>query len=207
MISELLFALSRLADPRASYVRQSGHTNTGWTRYTLSLPSNFDHHSPLPDPDIPPLTSPNLPAYYNTASPSPSLSPPSDSSIPSNTPNPISSLPSVTLRKTHTNITIHLNGLKRTKGGVGSEQFDARQKSLKDFFSGGGGRGDVDETPAKVMDLPDLPGVDPNDTSTNEGRTAASSSSSPEYASSDGKRGIRVKSPPSPSPTKKGKLT
>jgi len=85
MISELLFALAKLQDPRAPCkhclghvhgvpklrlcfpsffldARQSGHTNTGWTRLSLSFPSS--HLPSLPAPSLPPLTSPSLPPYY-----------------------------------------------------------------------------------------------------------------------------------------------
>lgn len=33
----------------------------------------------------------------------------------------------------------HLNGLKRTRGGVGSSAHDEKQRGLKEFFGGGGG--------------------------------------------------------------------
>lgn len=197
MISELLFALSRLADPRAQYVRQSGHTNTGWTRLVLSFPSNFlGNANALPDPILPGLTSPELPPVYNAAT----------GSKPDN---PVSSLPKITIRKTHINVVTHLEGLKRTKGGVGSEGFDARQKSLRDFFAGGGspaasaGGGDEDgedaagEVKVKATPrVPDPPVVDLTEDDDGVGRTSSKTSNG------DSKRGIRIKSPVSPSPKK-----
>jgi hypothetical protein len=109
-------------------------------------------------------------------------------------------LPSIGLRQTHTNITTHLNGLKRTKGGVGSEGFDARQKSLKDFFGGGSAPAADDEASgpmaggsATPVDLTKSDGEDDEDKSMKTNGEAQ-------------KRGIRLKSPPSPSP-KKGRLT
>lgn len=185
MISELLFALSKLQDPSAPYTRQSGHTNTGWTRMTLSFPSNFNESSTLPSPTIPPLMSSDLPSTYEPASPTSS----------SSSQNPVGSLPPITIRKTHTNHTHHLEGLKRTKGGVGSEQFDARQKSLRDFFSGGstseGSEVDMTDTPTIVKPIPKGSIVD---------------LTKDDELNGDGKRSVRIKSPVSPSP-KKGKLT
>ncbi|CAD6582752.1 MAG: hypothetical protein CYPHOPRED_002114 [Cyphobasidiales sp. Tagirdzhanova-0007] len=198
MLSEMLFALSRLADPRAPYARQSGHTNTGWTRLVLSLPPHAA--SSLPEPLIPPLTSPDLPPPLPL------------NDLFTSTSTSTTTLPRPSLRTTHTNITTHLSGLKRTKGGVGSEAFDARQKSLRDFFSGAGvGEADGDEEGTPVHSL---------GSSSSPSSSAAAARKVPdlpvgdmvadevdERGGTESKRGIRVKSPPSPSPTKKSKLT
>ncbi|CAK7565144.1 MAG: hypothetical protein SEPTF4163_003053 [Sporothrix epigloea] len=42
---------------------------------------------------------------------------------------------SVGLRVVSVNCTEHLNGLKKTRGGIGSQQFDPKQKTMDAFFS------------------------------------------------------------------------
>lgn len=110
-------------------MRQSGHTNTGWTRFSLRLDSSVDI-STLSDPTLPPLISQELPAAYT-----PSLSSGKNNSI----------VGHVIVSKTHGNMTTHLNGLKRTKGGVGSSGFDSKQRGLSDFFAGGGSCAPADD--------------------------------------------------------------
>lgn len=229
MISELLFALSRLQDPRAAYTRQSGHTNTGWTRMRLTFPPTFKHNSAsssdseaLPAPDLPRLSSASLPPYYREpASPSSSFS--SAESIDGRFSPSAPTLPKITIRQTHTNHTVHLNGLKRTKGGIGSEKFDERQSSLKNFFSGAAsGASSASDAGASPMDggtarTPGVPGLPIDLTADDKGNASSRSSpAAPKTANashhgdndSEGvtKRGIRIASPPSPSP-KKGRLT
>lgn len=116
----------------------------------------------------------------------------------------------MTVKQTHANVTTHLDGLKRTKGGVGSEQFDARQKSLRDFFSGasssdtsntnndekdtaskGNGTNGTPRTSSKPVPDPrpiDLTGDDKDDVMKTNGEHQ--------------RRGVRLTSPPSPSPKK-----
>lgn len=216
MISELLFALSRLQDPKApcqlpvlflsnvnipsADTRQSGHTNTGWTRFTLSLPAGFDAEE-LPHVVFPSLTSPDLPAPYSTAAASST----SASSL------PIDSFPRVTLRQSHANHIEHLKGLRRTKGGIASEGYDARQKSLKEFFSGGGTTSTSDDSPDTAETAKDegngwnvklgngngkTPMIDLTDEDGNTQQEDAVHR----------KNRARVLTPPSPSP-KKGRLT
>lgn len=156
--------------------RQSGHTNTGWTRLSLTLPNTFNRAS-LPSPSLPSLTHPELPSYYTPSSSSASSSSNSSSKSPSKT----QSLPKITLRQTHSNTTSHLTGLKRTKGGISREGFDERQKSLKDFFSGGGGGGGS-STAVESTPVPEAP--------------------KEEEGVNGPKRGISMKSPQSPSPKK-----
>lgn len=122
-------------------------------------------------------------------------------------------LPQVTIKQTHANVTTHLDGLKRTKGGVGSEQFDARQKSLRDFFSGasstdtnGHENGKKDEmekekgsngTPRTAKAVPDPRPID------------LTSDDKDDIMKTNGehqRRGVRLTSPTSPSP-KKSRLT
>lgn len=164
---------------------------TGWTRFVLSLPPNF--HSPsssLPDPPLPDILAAHLPAHYHEVL----------------GPHP---LPQVTIKQTHANVTTHLDGLKRTKGGVGSEQYDARQKSLRDFFSGASssdssatesGKEEAAEstngtngTPRSSKPVPDprpidLTGDDKDDVMKTNGEHQ--------------RRGVRLTSPTSPSPKK-----
>lgn len=114
----------------------------------------------------------------------------------------------MTIKQTHANVTTHLEGLKRTKGGVGSEQYDARQKSLRDFFSGAStsdaaatettkneeqensGSNGTPKSSKSVPDLRpiDLTGDDKDDVMKTNGEQQ--------------RRGVRLTSPPSPSPKK-----
>jgi hypothetical protein len=43
-------------------------------------------------------------------------------------------LPSV--RILCTNVTTHLDGVHRQKGGIGSQGYDSKQRGIRDFFSG-----------------------------------------------------------------------
>lgn len=163
---------------------------TGWTRFVLTLPPNFHTPtSPLPDPPLPDIFAPELPPHYHEVlAPQP--------------------LPQVTIKQTHANVTTHLDGLKRTKGGVGSEQYDARQKSLRDFFSGAStsdsvaaddakkateGNNGTNGTPKSSKPVPDprpidLTGDDKDDVMKTNGEQQ--------------RRGVRLTSPTSPSPKK-----
>ena len=146
----------------------------------------------------------------------------------------IPSLPKISIRQTHTNITTHLDGLKRTKGGVGSQSYDARQKNLKQFFSGNGnGNGtgassssasasaasttttpSVNKKSGKGGETVDLTGSDTEqEEEAEEGQDKDTDGLEDAYDTAIkktngeiNKRGIRVHSPLSPSP-KKGRLT
>lgn len=121
-------------------------------------------------------------------------------------------LPQVTIKQTHANVTTHLDGLKRTKGGVGSEGFDARQKSLRDFFSGAstsestpengkkdeGAKGASNGTPAPSKAVPDPRPID----LTGDDKDDDIMKTNGEHQ----RRGVRLTSPTSPSP-KKSRLT
>ena len=50
------------------------------------------------------------------------------------------SLRPLSVRITATDVTTHLDGLVRQKGGVGSSGYDEKQKDIRAFFGGGGGR-------------------------------------------------------------------
>jgi hypothetical protein len=43
-------------------------------------------------------------------------------------------LPSVSILCT--DVTTHLEGVHRQKGGIGSQGFDSKQRNIRDFFSG-----------------------------------------------------------------------
>jgi hypothetical protein len=118
-------------------------------------------------------------------------------------------LPKVIIKQTHTNVTSHLDGLKRTKGGVGSEQFDARQKSLRDFFSGA--QSGDSSTPAGSGS--DKKGKDQKSTAPSTTSKAVPDPRPIDLTSDDmddgmktngeqQRRGVRLTSPPSPSPKK-----
>jgi hypothetical protein len=45
-------------------------------------------------------------------------------------------------------VTTHLDGVHRQRGGIGSQGFDEKQSDLRKFFGGGGGDG-TPKTPEK----------------------------------------------------------
>ena len=92
-----------------------------------------------------------------------------------------------------------MNGLKRTKGGVGSEGYDARQKSLKQFFSR---NNQAEQERGKEEERIDLTREESSDDDNEEDQREGMIKTNGEA----NKRGIRVTSPPSPSP-KKARLT
>lgn len=204
--------------------RQSGHTNTGWTRLRLTFPSNFDPSATSPDsaslpaPELPPLVSTALPPYYRE----PLANSKDDGSdgVEAGRFSPSApSLPKITIRQTHTNHTDHLNGLKRAKGGIGSERFDERQSSLRNFFSGAAsgatlcpeGSGERGSTPAKdsmavrTPGVPDLPIDLTHEDQPKTGKARLDGDDEDGDGPSRRER-IRVMSPPSPSP-KKARMT
>jgi hypothetical protein len=66
--------------------------------------------------------------------------PPSSHPASSNPP-PLSAeqrnLPALSVRILATDVTKHLDGVHRQKGGIGSQGFDEKQKDLRAFFGGG----------------------------------------------------------------------
>ena len=48
-------------------------------------------------------------------------------------------LPPLSVRILCTDVTTHLDGVHRQKGGIGSQGYDEKQKDLRAFFAGGGG--------------------------------------------------------------------
>lgn len=50
-------------------------------------------------------------------------------------------VPRIRMKVVALNQAEHLEGLKRTKGGVGSSAWDPKQKGIREFFGGGGGGG------------------------------------------------------------------
>jgi hypothetical protein len=46
-------------------------------------------------------------------------------------------LPQLSVRILATDVTKHLDGVHRQKGGIGSQGFDEKQKNLRAFFGGG----------------------------------------------------------------------
>ena len=47
-------------------------------------------------------------------------------------------LPKLAVRIISTDVTKHLDGIHRQKGGIGRQGYDSTQKDLRKFFSGGG---------------------------------------------------------------------
>ncbi|GAA5875016.1 hypothetical protein JCM16303_004977 [Sporobolomyces ruberrimus] len=82
---------------------------------------------------------PPLPPQFAALLPTLPPIPPRDPSLP-----PVANLaveeptPRIRYRVVAFNQSQHLVGLKRTKGGVGSGQWDDKQRGLKEFFAGGG---------------------------------------------------------------------
>ena len=48
------------------------------------------------------------------------------------------SLPKLSVRILCTDVTKHLDGIHRQKGGIGRQGYDSTQKDLRKFFGGGG---------------------------------------------------------------------
>ncbi|ORY34216.1 histidine phosphatase superfamily [Naematelia encephala] len=95
-----------------------GMTNTGWTRMEVG----YADETPLP------------PSKGLTTSPSTSQQP--SSVPPTSPPRTSSALPKLNVRIFSTDVTKHLDGVHRQKGGIGSQGFDEKQKDLRAFFSG-----------------------------------------------------------------------
>ncbi|GAA6048670.1 hypothetical protein JCM3770_002011 [Rhodotorula araucariae] len=85
---------------------------------------------------------PPLPAEFHSLLPTlPAIPTPRDPALPPAWPAAddldATPVPRMRHRVVALNQVAHLEGLKRTKGGVGSAQWDERQKGLKEFFGGG----------------------------------------------------------------------
>ncbi|KPV73412.1 uncharacterized protein RHOBADRAFT_38580 [Rhodotorula graminis WP1] len=123
-LSEMLFALKRAGDPHIRFVKSSGYTNTGWCRIELELDDPDAAHA-LPSESTSPKdeAAPSAPP----AAPASSIPEPADAR-PATDPERIGVLAF--------NQVAHLEGLKRTGGGVGSAEHDDKQRGLKEFFGG-----------------------------------------------------------------------
>ncbi|GAA5882023.1 hypothetical protein JCM1840_000404 [Sporobolomyces johnsonii] len=82
---------------------------------------------------------PPLPQEYHSLLPTLPPVPPRDPALPP--PYTGISVPRLRHRVVAFNQAEHLVGLKRTGGGVGSSEFDEKQRGLREFFAGGGGAG------------------------------------------------------------------
>ncbi|GAA5930074.1 histidine phosphatase family protein [Sporobolomyces koalae] len=102
-----------------------------------AAPSHEDESTREDDSDSsnrPPL-SPRFASLLPTLPPVP----PRDPALP---PVPdLATMPRIRHRVVAFNQSQHLVGLKRTKGGIGSGEWDDKQRGLKEFFAGGGGAG------------------------------------------------------------------
>ncbi|KAM0790459.1 hypothetical protein ACM66B_003336 [Microbotryomycetes sp. NB124-2] len=86
----------------------------------------------------PPPIDPSMPQHISSLLPTLPLLPERHPSLPQ--PFPTSSpVPKLKIKVVALHQAQHLEGLKRTKSGVGSSAWDDKQTSLKQFFAGGGG--------------------------------------------------------------------
>jgi hypothetical protein len=93
---------------------------TGWTRLEIGYSTEV---SRAPTPHIE-----THPEDVNASS-LPSAPPPD---VPED-----GDLPSLAVRVLCTDVTRHLDGVHRQKGGIGSQGYDEKQKDLRSFFGGG----------------------------------------------------------------------
>ncbi|KAL7418765.1 hypothetical protein Q5752_006448 [Cryptotrichosporon argae] len=143
--SELLGALlaRRNGPPQAGWGYR-GMTNTGWTRLEVGYADEaaaparaqvVDTHPPGVDLDANPMSGTPDPDPMSGAPAAPvtaSSIPPAAATPP---PQPLDpALPPLVICITCADVTSHLEGVHRQKGGIGSAPFDAGQKSLKAFF-------------------------------------------------------------------------
>jgi hypothetical protein len=83
----------------------------------------------------------NPPAVDASASATPATTNTNPSSVPpvSAPSTPLDSeRPHLQVQLQSINSTVHLDGVKRQAGGIGSSAFDVKQQSMRDFISGGG---------------------------------------------------------------------
>ncbi|WWC85877.1 uncharacterized protein L201_000744 [Kwoniella dendrophila CBS 6074] len=118
--------LARRRDHKPLEWGYKGMTNTGWTRAELGY---IDEFSRTPTPANV-TTNPSGP---NSPSSSPGSPPPlveeDDEGLLG---------PGLTMRILCTDVTTHLQGVHRQKGGIGSTGFDEKQGDIRKFFGGGG---------------------------------------------------------------------
>ncbi|WVR03515.1 hypothetical protein IAU60_000506 [Kwoniella sp. DSM 27419] len=115
--------LARRKDHRPLEWGYKGMTNTGWTRAELGYADETSRSS------TPQLTT-------NPSGPVSPSSKPLDSAPPPQDPLD-KSLPPLTIRILCTDVTKHLEGVHRQKGGIGSQGFDQKQGDIRKFFGGG----------------------------------------------------------------------
>lgn len=116
-ISELIGEILRRSPCGQGGTWKSGLVNTGWTRLLLGLEEEANQWEANSSSESAPFegaaTTASTPSSHLVAS---------DHS------------PRLFVRVTATNQISHLDGLKRQRGGIGSAMFDAKQRSLHDFF-------------------------------------------------------------------------
>ncbi|WWC58204.1 uncharacterized protein I303_100740 [Kwoniella dejecticola CBS 10117] len=116
--------LARRRDHKPLEWGYKGMTNTGWTRAEIGY---IDEFSRAPTP-----------ANIST-DPSGPVSPSSSPASPPPLEEDDDLLPGLTMRILCTDVTKHLEGVHRQKGGIGSTGFDDKQGDIRKFFGGGGG--------------------------------------------------------------------
>ncbi|WWD22474.1 hypothetical protein CI109_106967 [Kwoniella shandongensis] len=99
-----------------------GMTNTGWTRAEVGYADESNSTAPA-----------NL-----TTDPSGPVSPSSSPAAPPLDTPANKDLPALAIRIVSTDVTTHLDGVVRQKGGIGSQGYDEKQGDIRKFFGGGG---------------------------------------------------------------------
>ncbi|ODN76113.1 hypothetical protein L202_06045 [Cryptococcus amylolentus CBS 6039] len=99
-----------------------GMTNTGWTRVEVGY---ADESGSSTTPKI--STNPSEPVHPSS---NPSAAPPAKAKD--------LALEPLTIKIISTDVTSHLSGVVRQKGGIGSQGYDAKQEDIRKFFGGGG---------------------------------------------------------------------
>lgn len=153
--SEFLGALLARRGPEGTRVewRTGGMTNTGWTRLEVgradegTIRDGEGAESTI-DPSGGAAKQANGNGEATSANPAaaamsgaadssstpaaaPQLDKPATTSV-------TRGLPKLAIRMLTTNVTTHLEGLKRQQGGIGSMAHDGKQKDIRQFFGGGG---------------------------------------------------------------------
>jgi hypothetical protein len=125
--AELLGAFLARRAPHEEPVhwKGGGMTNTGWTRIEVGYE---DEDEPEETSKVAAIASPSSGAETN-----PSSTEPGAPAL-----NRTEKKPYLRVKILCTNVSTHLDGLKRQGGGVGSAAYDASQKGIREFFGGGG---------------------------------------------------------------------
>ncbi|KAJ9098342.1 hypothetical protein QFC19_006466 [Naganishia cerealis] len=160
--SEFLGALLARRPPSVHNVswRGSGMTNTGWTRLELGYADEFpddDEQAGGGEEDV--GTGTAKPTFDNVETSRSGESTTQPTSVPAQPPNLTRTTTASSTRSTAsarsvsshkkevaplkvkilaTNVTTHLDGIKRQQGGIGSGAHDDKQKDIRSFFAGGG---------------------------------------------------------------------